>query len=177
MKKHGEAYTNGSAYFYSPTPNTGLEAMPKPQQSKISGSQKNLNKMPFYYYPYQGDTNIQAVNEQEGAPLYVVTGANSITLGKNLQNIQSMKKSVSYHPQVETQIMEERAASVPFRHVLNFSKDHLSHWETTKPALATDLPAEPKNALTVIMPKTPGIALPSTLPISQLEQIQEHILQ
>ena len=176
MQKHGEAYTNGSSYFYSPNSNTGLEVTPSPQPSKLHGHQKNLSKMPFYYYPYQGDTNIQAVNEKEGAPLYVVTGANSLTVNKSLSSTyHNSKRSVTYHPNVEHRL-DDRASTVPFRHVLNINKNHLSHWETAK----TDPPElhrDSKQALTVIMPKTPGITLPSTLPISHLEQIQEHIMQ
>jgi len=177
MQKHGEAYTNGSAYFYSPSPNTGLEAMPKQQPAKLHTPQKSLNKMPFYYYPYQGDTNIQAVNENEGAPLYVVTGANSMLLNKNLGPIQQSKKPVTYHSQIE-QKLADQAATVPFRHVIDFDKHNLPHWESTKTNVnAKVLQRDSKHALTVIMPKTPGITLPTTLPISQLEQIQEHIFQ
>ena len=177
MQKHGEAYTNGSAYFYSPSPNTGLEAMPKQQAAKLHPPQQSINKLPFYYYPYQGDTNIQAVNEKEGSPLYVVTGATSMLSNKHFENIQQSKKSVTNHPQLEQKV-EDRAVTVPFRHMLSYDKNNLPHWDSAKPNVnSTALQRDPRNALTVIMPKTPGITLPTTLSLSKLEQIQEHIMQ
>ena len=169
MKKHGEAYTNGSAYFYSPTPNVGLDGNTKQQTTK------NTSKIPFYYYPYQGDTNIQALNENEGAPLYVVTGANSMATSRNLGHVQHTKKTVSYAPYVDAHMEEtDTLSAVPYRHMLSLSKSHhLPQWNPVKPINTED---ESKHALTVVMPKTPGITMPTTLPVTQLEQIQEHVM-
>lgn len=171
MQKHGEAYTNGSTYFYSPTPNVGLDGMNKHQLSK------HANKVPFYYYPYHGDTNIQAVNEKEGSPLYVVTGASSVGFDKRSGNLPKPKKNVHYQAKAEYQAgYENTFVETPFRHVLNLTKHDFNQW-SAKPTTSVNFEKSSKHNLTVVMPKTPGIGLPATMPINQLEQIQEHVIQ
>ena len=176
MQKHGEAFTSGSTYFYNPTPNVGLDGMSK-QQAPKQGNERNLNKIPFFYFPYYGDTNIQAVNEDEGAPLYVVTGVNSMGSEKNSTSFQKRKKNAHYQSRAEYQPKyDEVFVETPYRHILSLNKQEFSQW-SAKPRTQVGRDKNGKNALTIVMPKTPGMGLSSSIPVSQLDQVQEHVIQ
>jgi len=166
MKKHGDAYVDGGVgYVYSASPINASATLHEPSSRQAlhrrHANQKSLHKQPYYYYPYQvdGPADFNPADHLH-SPLYLVTNADAL----------NAKRHGNHHGKSthKSSAVGQADGNMPsFQHLLDYQEPHESRQRWRKPLT--------KQEITVRMPKTPGIPMSASVPLTHLEQIQENV--